>query len=61
MPLPIYAVTFAIPVTYFLEILRGIVLRSAGFVHLLPQTAGLVICCAVIFTLSLRRFQKQLG
>lgn len=27
MPLPIYLVTFAIPATYFIEILRGIVLR----------------------------------
>ena len=29
MPLPIYIVTWAIPVTYFIEILRGIVLRGA--------------------------------
>ena len=45
MPLPIYLVTFAIPVTYFLEILRGIVLRGADFIDLVPQTIGLAICC----------------
>ena len=61
MPLPIYLVTFAIPVTYFLEILRGVVLRGADFFDLLPHLAGLVMCTVVIFTLSLARFRKQLG
>jgi ABC transporter DrrB family efflux protein len=61
MPDVIYWVTFAIPVTYFLEILRGIVLRSADFFDLVPHVVGLAACCLVIFALSLARFQKQLG
>ncbi|MCA9246081.1 MAG: ABC transporter ATP-binding protein/permease [Planctomycetales bacterium] len=61
MPLPIYLVTFAIPVTYFLEILRGIVLRGAEFVHLIPYVAGLLICCFAILGISVARFRKQLG
>ncbi len=61
MPLPIYLVTFVIPVTYFLEILRGLVLRGADFFDLLPHIAGLALCTAVIFSLSLARFRKQLG
>ncbi|TWT33343.1 ABC transporter permease [Blastopirellula retiformator] len=60
MPLPIYLVTFAIPVTYFIEILRGIVLRNADFVDLIPSIAGLSICCFVILSLSIARFRKQL-
>jgi ABC transporter DrrB family efflux protein len=60
MPLPIYLVTFAIPVTYFIEILRGIVLRGAGFLDLVPMVEGLVICCAVVLTVSVTRFRKQL-
>ena len=60
MPTPIYLVTFAIPVTYFIEILRGVVLRGADFVDLLPHVAGLVVCTALIFGLSLLRFRKQL-
>jgi ABC transporter DrrB family efflux protein len=59
MPTPIYIITFAIPVTYFLEILRGVILRGAGFSDLMPHIAGLAICCAVIFVLSLARFQKR--
>jgi ABC transporter DrrB family efflux protein len=61
MPTPIYLVTFAIPVTYYLEILRGVILRGAGLLHLLPEIAGLLIAGVVVFGLGLARFRKQLG
>jgi ribosome-dependent ATPase len=60
MPWPIYALTFLIPVTHFLEILRGIILRSAGLSDLWPHVAALAACCAVILVLSVARFRKQL-
>jgi ABC transporter DrrB family efflux protein len=61
MPLPIYIITFAIPVTYFLEILRGIILRGAGIGDLLEPLLGLSICTTVILTLAVTRFRKKLG
>ncbi len=61
MPAPIYLVTFLIPVTYFMEILRGIVLRGADFEDLWPHVLGLLICGTMIFGLSLLRFRKQLA
>jgi len=61
MPLPIYLVTFAIPATYFVDILRGIVLRGAELIDLIPSVIGLTICCLVILTLSITRFRKQLA
>jgi ABC transporter DrrB family efflux protein len=60
MPLPIYLITFAIPATYFIEILRGIVLRGATFVDLIPMVEGLTICCVVVLTIAISRFRKQL-
>jgi len=60
MPFPIYVASFGIPATYFVEILRGIILRGADFADLVPQTIGLSVCCIVILTLSLFRFRKQL-
>jgi ribosome-dependent ATPase len=60
MPTPMYLLSFAIPVTYFIEILRGIILRSASIVDLVPHICGLVICCAAALTLSIARFRKQL-
>jgi ABC-type multidrug transport system permease subunit len=61
MPLAIYAFTFAIPATYFLEILRGIVLRGADMNDLMPQTIGLAACCIAILLISVSRFRKQLS
>jgi ribosome-dependent ATPase len=61
MPWVIYAVTFAIPVTYFIEILRGVVLRGADFIDLLHPTLCLAACCIVILSLSVFRFRKQLA
>jgi ABC-type multidrug transport system permease subunit len=60
MPLPLYLVGFALPVTYFIEILRGIVLRGADALDLVPHIFGLCVCCVVILGLSITRFHKQL-
>lgn len=60
MPLPIYIITFAIPVTYFIEILRGIVLRAADFWDLIPSVLGLVLCGLAVISGSVMRFQKRL-
>ena len=61
MPLIIYLASGAFPVTYYLEILRGVILRGADFGDLLPHFAGLAGCCIVIFALSLTRFRKQVA
>ena len=60
MPLPIYLISCILPVTYFVEILRGVILRGADAADLVPYITGLVICCLVILGLSLTRFRKQL-
>lgn len=60
MPTIIYLATFALPATYYIEILRGIILRGADFADLLPSVMGLACCCLVILSLSLARFRKQL-
>ncbi|MCA9139476.1 MAG: ABC transporter ATP-binding protein/permease, partial [Planctomycetales bacterium] len=60
MPLVIYFATFAIPATYFIEILRGVVLRGADLIDLAPWVVGLTICGFVVLTLSVMRFQKRL-
>ncbi|MGQ0632970.1 MAG: ABC transporter permease [Planctomycetaceae bacterium] len=61
MPTPIYVLSYFIPVTYFLEILRGVVLRDADFADLVPQVIGLAACCAAILAISVARFRKQLA
>ncbi|MCC6679539.1 MAG: ABC transporter ATP-binding protein/permease [Phycisphaeraceae bacterium] len=61
MPDVIWLLTFLIPVTYFIEILRGVILRAADFGDLMPWITGLTICCVAVLTLSVARFRKQLA
>ncbi|MFO0946561.1 MAG: ABC transporter permease [Planctomycetota bacterium] len=60
MPTVMYLASFALPVTYFIEILRGIILRSAHLMDLAQPVFGLILCCVVILSLSIWRFQKSL-
>ena len=60
MPLPIYLLSFCLPVTYFVEILRGVVLRGADATDLGPEILGLVTCALVLLSVSVARFRKQL-
>ncbi|MBI2014526.1 MAG: ABC transporter permease, partial [Candidatus Rokubacteria bacterium] len=48
-----------IPLTYYLRIVRGIVLKGIGFEYLWPQVLPLAVFGAVVFTLSILRFRKQ--
>lgn len=61
MPWPLYLVGGILPVTYFLQVLRGLVLRGADLRDLAPHVAGLAACAAGILAVSLARFRKQLG
>jgi len=61
MPLPIYLIGFLIPATYYLEILRGIILRGAGIVALWDEALALAGFGIFFMTLSVLRFKKHLG
>ena len=50
----------ALPLTYFLEILRGILLKGVGFTALWPELVALIGFAVLIVTLSVRRFHKTL-
>jgi ABC-type multidrug transport system permease subunit len=60
MPTIIYLFSHLLPVTYFIEILRGIIIRGAEFRALLPHVAGLLTCMVVVLGLAISRFRKQL-
>jgi ABC-type multidrug transport system permease subunit len=60
MPLPIELLSYALPVTYFVEILRGVVLRGAGALDLASSITGLSACAVALIAISLLRFKKQL-
>ncbi len=61
MPLPIYLLSFGLPATYFIEILRGIILRGAQLTDLWGSVAGLAICCITVLSGSVLRFRKRVN
>ncbi|MBM2806201.1 MAG: hypothetical protein HW419_4094 [Deltaproteobacteria bacterium] len=61
MPLIIYLISFLIPATYYLEILRGIILRGAGIAALWDEALVLAAFGVLFMALSALRFKKHLG
>ncbi|MDP2604610.1 MAG: ABC transporter permease [Deltaproteobacteria bacterium] len=61
MPTVIYLISLFIPATYYLEILRGIILRGAGIAVLWDEAVVLVGFGIFFMVLSALRFKKHLG
>jgi ABC-2 type transport system permease protein len=51
----------ALPLTHYLTILRGIILKGVGFEHLWPQVLVLAGLAVLFLTLSVRRFSKRIA
>lgn len=60
MPVAIQWIGYALPLTYFLIIVRGIILKGIGFMDLTGQIIPLAILGLIFFTVSVVRFQKRL-
>ena len=60
MPLLIQWIGYALPLTYFLIIVRGIILKGIGLAELVNQIIPLAALGVFFFTLSVIRFQKRL-
>ncbi len=60
MPELVQPLTYANPVRYFMEIVRGIFLRGSGIDVLWPQMLALAVFGVSILTLSALRFHKRL-
>ncbi len=60
MPAVVQYVTYLNPLRYFMEIVRGIFLKGAGFATLWPQMAALLAFGLAILSLSVLRFHKRL-
>ena len=60
MPHPIRELGLLIPLTYFLQILRGIILKGVGVEVLWPEVLALAAFGLIVFGLSANRFRKTL-
>lgn len=60
MPQVVQYISYLIPVRYFIEILRGVILKGESFMELLPQFLTLLLIGVVILFASALRFRKRL-
>jgi len=59
MPGPLYLLAQTFPVTHFLLIIRGVVVRGAGLWDLWPSIFALLIMTVVLIAAAATRFQKS--
>jgi ABC-2 type transport system permease protein len=60
MPRPMQWISAVLPLTHYLTILRGVLLKDTGLSHLWPQVITLAVMAAVILMLSVARFSKTI-
>lgn len=60
MPQIIQYITYAIPLRYYIVIVRGIFLKGVGIAELWTQALALLIFGAAILSISVLRFKKRL-
>ncbi len=61
MPVAAQWIGLALPLTYFLDVVRGVLLKGAGIEYLWKDTVILVGFALGFIAISVRRFQKTLG
>ena len=59
MPTVLQWLGYLIPLTYFLEILRGIVLRGAGLADLWPSVVAMLVLGVLLLTVASARFARH--
>jgi ABC-2 type transport system permease protein len=60
MPRVIQWIAEVLPLTHFLRLIRGVMLRGASLFELWPDVLALVAFTAVMMTLAINRFRKRL-
>ncbi len=60
MPQGFQYVTYAVPLRYYAQILRGIFLKGSGIETLWPQAAALAAFGVMFLALAALRFRKRL-
>jgi ABC-2 type transport system permease protein len=60
MPAFFYYLGYLVPITFYLKIIRGIVLKGAGVAQLWPQILALCAFTAIVMSVSVLRFKKRL-
>ena len=60
MPPALQWISYLVPLTYFLTIVRGIIIKGVGIEYLWPQIALLTLLGLAVFTTAVLRFRKRI-
>jgi len=60
MPKWAQAIGSALPLTYYLRVVRGIVLKGNGFVDIFPQMWSMAVFLAVMMVVAVKRYRQTL-
>jgi len=60
MPVVAQWIAEVLPLTHFVRLIRGVMLRAAGIQELLPELGILVLFTSVMLVLAIKRFRKRL-
>lgn len=61
MPMILQYVSHVIPATYFLLIIRGVMLKGSGIGVLWPQAAALAVITIILLAVASKRFRLKMG
>ena len=61
MPKVLQWLSYLVPLTYFLTIVRGIIIKGVGLDYLWPEMALLMLFGVAVFTTAALRFQKRIA
>ena len=61
MPWIFYAIGSLLPTTYFISLMRAIILRGASFLEYWPALAIMSVMAVVLFCVCALRFRKKIG
>jgi ABC-2 type transport system permease protein len=60
MPLWVHHIGYLLPMTYFLDIVRGIILKGMTIIDLLDQVWPLLLMASAVIIFSINRFSKRM-
>lgn len=61
LPGPLWVLSNILPVTHFIQIARGIIVRGAGLLDVLPSALSLCLITVILIALATSRFRKSIA